>query len=262
MSEPMSSVEIEDVLSSIRRLVSEDLRPAGDPKPEVPPAALPVAAPPVSAAAAEAAASKLILTPALRVVPTDPPLPEADEADADRWHDGAWPQVEDAGFVAVEDDDPEYQSDAPPVTNVLTLTPAPVAEAAPAPVGDDGAEDQAAVWVERVEDAAPEAWQDVLPEAAADWSAQPDDDLTAQDAAWADAAEAEVLRQLADDGAAAYMPGAPDDDMVYEETVLRELVRDIIREELQGALGERITRNVRKLVRAEIARALALRDFE
>ena len=27
MSEPMSSVEIEDVLSSIRRLVSEDLRP-------------------------------------------------------------------------------------------------------------------------------------------------------------------------------------------------------------------------------------------
>jgi negative regulator of sigma E activity len=44
--------------------------------------------------------------------------------------------------------------------------------------------------------------------------------------------------------------------------VLRELIRDILREELQGALGERITRNVRKLVRAEIARALAARDFD
>ena len=44
----------------------------------------------------------------------------------------------------------------------------------------------------------------------------------------------------------------------YEATT----VRDIIREELQGALGERITRNVRKLVRAEIARAMAVRDFE
>ena len=49
-------------------------------------------------------------------------------------------------------------------------------------------------------------------------------------------------------------------DLIDEE-VLRDLVRDILREELQGTLGERITRNVRKLVRAEIARALAARDF-
>jgi hypothetical protein len=46
MSDRMSSVEIEDVLSSIRRLVTEDLRPK----------------PPV-------VAEKLLLTPALRVVP-------------------------------------------------------------------------------------------------------------------------------------------------------------------------------------------------
>jgi hypothetical protein len=36
----------------------------------------------------------------------------------------------------------------------------------------------------------------------------------------------------------------------------------MIREELQGALGERITRNVRKLVRAEINRALIARDLD
>ena len=42
---------------------------------------------------------------------------------------------------------------------------------------------------------------------------------------------------------------------------LPENVRDLIREELQGGLGERITRNVRKLVRAEIARALAAQDL-
>jgi hypothetical protein len=52
------------------------------------------------------------------------------------------------------------------------------------------------------------------------------------------------------------------DDAAPDEAHLRDLVRDIIREELQGSLGERITRNVRKLVRAEINRALATRDFE
>jgi len=46
-----------------------------------------------------------------------------------------------------------------------------------------------------------------------------------------------------------------------DEESLRELVSDIVREELQGALGERITRNVRKLVRREIQRALASQEL-
>ncbi|KUP93266.1 hypothetical protein [Tritonibacter horizontis] len=46
-----------------------------------------------------------------------------------------------------------------------------------------------------------------------------------------------------------------------DEESLRALVADIVREELQGALGERITRNVRKLVRREIQRALAAQDL-
>lgn len=49
---------------------------------------------------------------------------------------------------------------------------------------------------------------------------------------------------------------------VLDEDALRDMVSEIVRQELQGALGERITRNVRKLVRREIHRALASQDFE
>jgi hypothetical protein len=51
-------------------------------------------------------------------------------------------------------------------------------------------------------------------------------------------------------------------DDILDEDALRDLVSDIVREELQGALGERITRNVRKLVRREIHRALAAQELE
>lgn len=47
-----------------------------------------------------------------------------------------------------------------------------------------------------------------------------------------------------------------------DEQILRELVGDIVRKELQGALGERITRNVRKLVRREIHRMLISHEFD
>jgi hypothetical protein len=40
------------------------------------------------------------------------------------------------------------------------------------------------------------------------------------------------------------------------------MVSDIVRKELQGVLGEQITRNVRKLVRREINRALLSQDFD
>lgn len=49
-------------------------------------------------------------------------------------------------------------------------------------------------------------------------------------------------------------PARPDD------AALRALVREILREELAGPLGARITRGVRKLVRAEVATLLAARD--
>lgn len=50
-------------------------------------------------------------------------------------------------------------------------------------------------------------------------------------------------------------------DLMIDEDMLRDIVSEIVRQELQGALGERITRNVRKLVRREIHRAIMTRDF-
>jgi hypothetical protein len=270
----MSSVEIEDVLSSIRRLVSEDMRPS-----TVAPAAAPAMqaapAPQPAVSVAEKIAPKLILTPALRVVADEAPAAATDPV-AEPWDDG-----EVAAFVNVEDDavfddDSQWQQGA----DVVSLT---LAEQAPAaqPVSEPVPE-IAPQAVDAADDLEPEvAWQPEADVTMADWEqALPEDayvapdpaevvvdpaemaDDPAQDAIWADAAEAEVLRQLAEDGPAPQTPPLSDDDMVYEENLLRDLVRDIIREELQGELGERITRNVRKLVRAEIARAMALRDFD
>jgi len=61
-------------------------------------------------------------------------------------------------------------------------------------------------------------------------------------------------------------PGSPTttdgDEVLVDESTLRDMVADIIREEFQGALGERLTRNVRRLVRREIKQALSLKEFE
>jgi len=52
------------------------------------------------------------------------------------------------------------------------------------------------------------------------------------------------------------------DDQLLDEDTLRDMVSEIVQSELQGALGERITRNVRRLVRREIHRALTARDLD
>lgn len=51
-------------------------------------------------------------------------------------------------------------------------------------------------------------------------------------------------------------------DELFDEGALRDMIGEVIREELQGVLGERITSNVRRLVRREVQRALTLREFE
>lgn len=56
--------------------------------------------------------------------------------------------------------------------------------------------------------------------------------------------------------------GFGDDDSVLDEEVLREIIAQVVREELQGVLGQRITRNVRKMVRREIRLALAAEELE
>ena len=51
-------------------------------------------------------------------------------------------------------------------------------------------------------------------------------------------------------------------EMLLDEEKLREIVAELLRDELQGPLGEKITRNIRKLVRREIERALTVREFD
>lgn len=66
----------------------------------------------------------------------------------------------------------------------------------------------------------------------------------------------------ADGDAAAGDAAGHDVETVIDEAMLRELVAQLVRDELQGTVGERITHNVRRLIRREIARALTLQDFE
>ncbi|WP_291732557.1 hypothetical protein [Leisingera sp. F5] len=73
-------------------------------------------------------------------------------------------------------------------------------------------------------------------------------------------ARAETVAEAAVAGAALETL-AESADGYLDEDALRDLVASIVREELQGPLGERITRNVRKLVRREIHRALAAHDL-
>ncbi|MFN4155293.1 MAG: hypothetical protein ACK4HF_11620 [Paracoccaceae bacterium] len=265
MSEPMSTLEIEDVLSSIRRLVSEDLRPAPRP-PETP----------------ARAADKLLLTPSLRVVEeVAGPWPESAAPSVTAATGATSAPVEDVvsrlGAAVIEDEwespfgDPEIWSGATtPAGAVAGFVPS----ARSRPGGDQvaGFDDMPTGFVDPPMAAFAEV-DDVLaepPGAAGARVRAPLRQVTppqsaGDDSEWADEAEAAVRADLAQETEEEVISGLYDAQaggMAFDEEVLRDLVRDLIREELSGTLGERITRNVRKLVRAEIARAMALREFE
>lgn len=50
------------------------------------------------------------------------------------------------------------------------------------------------------------------------------------------------------------------DPLPFSRAELRAIVAEIVREELQGELGQRMTRNIRKLVRREVQRAMMIPD--
>lgn len=111
MSEPMTSPEIEDVLSSIRRLVSDDLRQA---RALMAATQAEAEAEPASAAVADGEADKLLLTPALRVISSVPdsgaalqtlpePVPEISQVPADAPFDGTQGQASERDLAAEEE---------------------------------------------------------------------------------------------------------------------------------------------------------------
>lgn len=330
MSDPMTSFEIEDVLSSIRRLVSEDLRPTHK----------------LVSAALQKGATKLILTPALRIVSdVRTALPEWDKAvddapdletvlheivadesenapDAlpvfgsvrvleqterakDIWQGDLEAATSDADFLttamsringlSTAGDKTEDQSQSDTIEAVVAAVGAAVG---PEEWEVDGGEPapQAKSWLEvawNSDAVAPVPASERARDAALDKDAaaagldqesatetairtvQIEPDLTPDSSkntgnfVGHDSIIFHDEASLAEDNAA---HSAPDDAVAasdvddasgfLSEDLLREIVRDMIKEELQGTLGERITRNVRKLVRSEINRALASRDFD
>lgn len=314
--------EMEDVLSSIRRLVSEEVRTQE-----------PLAATkePKSGLSVSADASdRLVLSPALRVLPDIEPKPapesegvlQLSEMEMRDLHDlpAATPAdlraaadvlstdefaVEtvlpdedvakaNARLVSLEDTIAELESvvsdqniefepdgseevGSSPEVETLDWVPRFVSVGQRKAAHIDTGLSEAETLSHPEEDSVPEG---EAPQAAAPVSAH-QDALTEEVAApsqadgtsVADAPETEAvpLDQESEEAfeipepttAAAPKPVAADEDaFILDEDALRDLVRDLVREELQGVLGERITRNVRKLVRSEINRVLATQDFD
>lgn len=291
MSEALSSSEIEDVLSSIRRLVSDDLRPLAK-------GAQPASEP-----------EKLLLTPALRVVQSNPPAepaspPALDEvlasvsarvdAQGEEWEaetgdlsleavdtgvgqDWMLPEellqdAEEVGPVEVSRAEADFAAETAALLGRVAEPLAIVEED-----GDD-LELEAPHFVahpRRVEAVGLPGWAQTAEHEGEDG---PRDEpwiggAVEPDRAWADEAEAAVLEELATAAPGAlpeadypsdadeFLLNSAEQEVPFSEEVLREIVRDVLREELQGRLGERITRNIRKLVRAEIARVMATDEF-
>ncbi|MFC2966799.1 hypothetical protein [Acidimangrovimonas pyrenivorans] len=307
MSDPMTRTEIEDVLSSIRRLVSEEERPLPQRVPPSSSTASKIASGTRPARRPEASASavgRLVLTPALRVADPAPSssdsladIPAAEDWQPERAPAGgredmaeAWqPEAEPAGPAARDDWQPEVEADAAPAaaaarSGMLPALEATIAELEAAvaarreewdpdgseepgpgdltrPVGrgafaaidDDGDAFPAPEPLARPEagDATPAPEPETPPAAEPLWTS------TRRD--WQPPLEAETEAEtVAPEAEASW----DEESIEIDEDALNDLVRQLIRNELQGALGERITRNVRKLVRAEISRALAARKLD
>jgi hypothetical protein len=249
MSEPVSNAEIEDVLSSIRRLVSNDVSESQE-------------------AVADEPAAKLILTADFRVPELDDvPSEEAEVSEAEAPDAGDDTPFEFHHTERATDEDTQTAQAEPDQedTNEVWQDPAEQAEDV-AQVEEDTtpslestiADLEAAIgqqdgeWEPDGSDFEEDAdAEEVMSEPVQDWI-----DGTAQEVD-AKAAADDAFKDEAED---ADLFGS--EESVIDEETLRDMVSDIVRQELQGALGERITRNVRKLVRREINRVLAAQDFE
>ena len=281
MSDPMTNVEIEDVLSSIRRLVADGSGHAAQPVTAAPrqmPKLVLTPALRVDAPAAEPVDDPLVLEDAARVDGASDPAAATVASDAtdrasllatiaeleaavrdqpDDWEpDGTgtdtnldWARAGFRGDVEVEDAE-ELPVQAAPAN--ASAWPRTLVEAA----RRYGSEEAAAAEppVDPVEEEEPAPVLEFRHHRAENIARPDEDDVDFND----DLIGGPELGDDPEDMLDSYLAGAP----LIDEDQLREMVRDIVRQELQGKLGERITRNVRKLVRREIHRALTTQTFD
>ena len=283
MSDPVTNVQIEDVLSSIRRLVSEsggaqaEVRKASKifenkaPEPETG-AETPAEKP--------AVLDKLVLTPSLRVAEAPETVFESEvtsepEAEAEPEIEAA-DEAEDA-HEAAEHHSEVSEETQPEAVSEESAERAAEAEQTPeqsadehvnAPEGESlkdrieqleaAVSSQDGEWEEENDESVETLqWEDHGDEGASDENMSAPEAFAEQHHDFDAADEADKITE-AEDGYD-FLAG---DETLLDEDTLREMVADIVRQELQGALGERITRNVRKLVRREIHRALMAQEFE
>ena len=300
MSKPVTNSQVEDVLSSIRRLVSDNKKNSASA------GVLPVQ-------------DKLVLTPQLRVS-EDGSEPQAEIADTDGASAGAAPDTGDLRSQVSHENIPDDSScDAPlqlspemaddalegidsteePLPDqsavqktdgdggfVFSRRHAPASYArAPQVTGADADEGPLDVSVlSRASEAEARshlsekiaALETAIARTADQW--EPDGNgrdayagTRAPSMEWRDGvsfdgkgaplSDDDLTEPVATVDDEADVPWAEEDQIIDEEA-LRLLVGDIVRSELQGELGERITRNVRRLVHREIMRALAARDLD
>ena len=289
MSDRMTNVEIEDVLTSIRRLVMEG---GAGPSPVVDrTAAIPTEGDRIETPVVTH--GKFVLTPAFRVAdpvqlrpvvtplwPADAGLPldilpDVDLSDAVSIAASDFTDVE-PDVVANASDAPAPNAPAPDRRLRLADTVAGLEAAVTAQTDEwepDGSEDVPVMdWSQTVpEDApmfrsrhtgllrsAPTVVNDVPTEVPAfRHNPRPDAAMESDDPDGVARFEA-IAEEPMDDDLAAFIGSGS----VMDEATLRALVIEIVRQELQGTLGERITRNVRKLVRREIAQAMTSAQYD
>ncbi len=222
MPEPTTSVDIEDVLTSIRRLVSEEAHDAV-----------------LDQVKPQRSADRLVLTPALRITEPGTPAETAEEV-----------SIEASEATEAVDVQPEETPDEAP----LMLNHGPSVSL---PIDRKISSLSAAVSRGEEEFEAEEG--DMfggISKMPLPWAeSHPNDPLSGHDdgsEAIDDEFEDDTIEDQ--DNTAGALVG-------LNEDVLRKMVSQIVREELQGEMGERITRNVRKLIRREINRALAIQDL-
>jgi hypothetical protein len=243
MAGSASNSEIEDFVSSVRRLVSADPRNrpvSRDLRPE-----------------------RLVLTPAQRVVPepavaVEPLILTTRALD----EEPAGPsQLEEVGLAFAEapmvveaewEEEIWTEAEAPLAELALGAEEAEVVAEVEAGAidADAGAADAASPWAEVGDDWLDEDLELLAPGQTPPKASPP----VAEPAAEQQAKRPDVLRLSAED---MLTDGEGNPLTVLDEAALQQIIRQLIREELKGVLGERITQSVRKLVRAEINRALA-----
>jgi len=261
MAKPVGTKDIEDVVSSVRRLVA----PEASPRPM----------------SRDLGAERLLLTPALQVV-TDheavnaqPVIPVQTDVSFDpvplAETTGALPLGPFANVVSEvqpssdahlqvvdgEWDDVFWSEAGEPSRELVTAVDGDPVEELPEDAGHD--EPGLAHVAEVSDPALGEIFSDQTP-------TDPVPDSVVQFPQFAEARASLMARADGLSEGLEPLSGLTDADgnpvTVIDEAALHEIVRSLIREELQGILGEKITQNVRKLVRAEINRALTARSLD